>query len=198
MGFAQTQEELGNLPESWCFQGLLQLLWTSVPVPWGPWSQGESCSGASHVLRVVGTLQRGPVVQRHPQNSTCPATTVVGRALEELSTAVVLQPGAEPALLLLRALRTVKLGVQWVTVAPSKEQHGLEMISGVRRRMRRERGWRVEEMGWWKSEATWLFSLCALGHHQALELERLQRGKESLLVCFKLKCNTKKYPIEEV
>lgn len=115
---------------------------------------------------------------------------------------MVPQPGAEPALLLLRALWTVKLAVRWVTVAPSKEQRGLEMISGVRRRMkrgmRRERHWRVEEMGWLKSEATWLFSLCALGHHQALELEHLQRGKESLLVCFKLKRNTKKYPIEEV
>lgn len=81
-----------------------------MPGPWGSCSQNESYSGAGHMPRVAGTLQQGPVVQRL-QNSTCPDTTVMGRALEELSTAVVPQLGAEPALLLLLALGRVKLGV---------------------------------------------------------------------------------------
>lgn len=61
--------------------------------------------------RVVGALQRRPVVQRPLQNGTCPDATVMDRALEELGAAVGPWAGAEPALLLLWARRRVKLEV---------------------------------------------------------------------------------------
>lgn len=69
------------------------------------------------------------------------------------------------------------------------------MISGERRRKRRRRE-RLESGGdgsdGKRGKPLGFLALCALGRRQALKLDYLQREKESLLVCFKLKHNTQK------